>query len=373
VWEHSARAEMAATVPPFQRSVWRWRFGALALLMCSLRNDGVPAAVGSMMIDMVAATAFAFPIRLSRHPLRQVPESTRKAIQRKMHMDSPPGHRPRSDPRESPPLRPQQFRPFRPNDESAASSSLGLRLFLDTADPSAWNELLPTGIFHGVTCNPTLLERAGHACTIESLHLLAAHALSGAPFPVHAAAGSVAAVAPPPLEHAGCDEFMCQAWGGTVDELVYNGLALSSFDRSRVVVKVPVTAQGAQVARILVSEGVRVCLTACYSALQAIVAAGVGAEYLAPYCGRMDDEGLDGKAECRKMQSIVRGCQSGTRILVASIRNVETLTDLAAAGMETFTISPDVARSLFQVRLTEQAALEFEQAAQRNGMPRMAL
>jgi transaldolase len=231
----------------------------------------------------------------------------------------------------------------------------------------------PTGIFHGVTCNPTLLERAGHACTIESLHLLAAHALSGAPFPVHAAAGSVAAVAPPPLEHAGCDEFMCQAWGGTVDELVYNGLALSSFDRSRVVVKVPVTAQGAQAARILVSEGVRVCLTACYSAQQAIVAAGVGAEYLAPYCGRMDDEGLDGKAECRKMQSIVRGCQSGTRILVASIRNVETLTDLAAAGMETFTISPDVARSLFQVRLTEQAALEFEQAAQRNGMPRMAL
>ena len=33
------------------------------------------------------------------------------------------------------------------------------RIFLDTADTAEWDDLLPTGIFHGVTTNPTLLER----------------------------------------------------------------------------------------------------------------------------------------------------------------------------------------------------------------------
>ena len=37
-------------------------------------------------------------------------------------------------------------------------SPLALRYFLDTADEAEWSELLPLGIFHGVTTNPTLLE-----------------------------------------------------------------------------------------------------------------------------------------------------------------------------------------------------------------------
>lgn len=364
---------MVAVKHPFQRTVCRGLFVALAIVTCSLRLGEVPTATTTgLWVGTVAA--FDLPVRWQhRGHSTHKPESKRSSIPRKMYMDSPPGHLPRPDPREFSRRRPPI--PRRPGDYDALpdASSPGLRLFLDTADTSEWNELLPTGIFHGVTCNPTLLERAGHACTIELLHLLAARALRGNEPPVYGAAAAAAAVAPPPTDYACCDEFMCQAWGATVDELVYNGLALSSFDRSRVVVKVPVTAQGTQAARVLVGEGVRVCLTACYGAQQAIIAAGVGAEYLAPYCGRMDDQGLDGKAECRKMQAVVRGCQSGTRILVASIRNVETLTDLAAAGMETFTISPDVARSLFQVRLTEQAALEFEESAQRNMIPRLAV
>ena len=53
----------------------------------------------------------------------------------------------------------------------------GGRLFLDTADTDEWGELLPTGIFHGVTTNPTLLERAGQPCTVQNLHTMAAKAL----------------------------------------------------------------------------------------------------------------------------------------------------------------------------------------------------
>ena len=39
-----------------------------------------------------------------------------------------------------------------------AASMPGLRLSLDTADRNAWARWLPTGLFHGVTTNPMILE-----------------------------------------------------------------------------------------------------------------------------------------------------------------------------------------------------------------------
>ena len=85
--------------------------------------------------------------------------------------------------------------------------------------------------------------------------------------------------------------------------MVETGLRLASIEPARVTVKVPVTAAGTAAAAELVQRGVRVCLTACYGREQALVAASVGAEYLAPYLGRMDDAGKDGMEECRAMQA----------------------------------------------------------------------
>ena len=36
-----------------------------------------------------------------------------------------------------------------------------LRLYLDTADPLDWTDLMPTGIFYGITTNPLLTKRLG--------------------------------------------------------------------------------------------------------------------------------------------------------------------------------------------------------------------
>jgi len=216
------------------------------------------------------------------------------------------------------------------------------RLFLDTADPSEWDELLPTGIFHGVTTNPILLERAGQPCTIDNLHVLARKALQMT------------------------DEFMCQAWGATADDMVKSGMELSKPARDRIVIKVPVTMEGVKAASMLTQAGVRICLTACYNHKQAMIAAGVGAEYIAPYLGRMTEAGMNGSEECFRMQEVADGLQSEVRILVASIRDAQTMVDLAARGMETFTFSPAVARELFLEPLTTDAALAFEEAAEKN-------
>jgi transaldolase len=219
------------------------------------------------------------------------------------------------------------------------------RLFLDTAVQSEWEDLIPLGIFHGITTNPTLLERAGQECTIPAVQALAQKALS----------------------MVGCDEFMCQAWGASAEDMYNVGMQLSEIDRERVVIKVPVTFEGTKAASKLIDSGVRVCLTACYSSDQAIIAAGLGAEYLAPYLGRMTDAGKDGMEECKRMQDIVNGLGSSTRIFVASIRDVKSMGDLMSHGMDSFTFNPEIARELFAEALTTTAAEDFEAAAKRGG------
>lgn len=215
------------------------------------------------------------------------------------------------------------------------------RFFLDTADPAEWDSLLKLGIFYGVTTNPTILERCNQPCTIENIHSLAKQAL------------------------AQTEEFMCQAWGSTAKEMYETGMALSRPDRDRIVVKVPVTMMGVEAAHLLHQSGVRICLTACYDSKQALLAASVGAEYLAPYCGRMTDAGKNGEEECMRMLDIVDGLSGETRILAASLRSVDSIARLAEAGLNTFTFSPEVARMMFDEPLTDQAASDFEEAAAR--------
>lgn len=217
------------------------------------------------------------------------------------------------------------------------------RFFLDSADIDSWRELLPTGLFHGVTTNPTILERCGQRCSVNNIQLLAKLALTYT------------------------NEFMCQSWGSSVDEMVETGCALAAPNKSSIVVKVPVTKMGLEAATIMMRDhSLRVCLTACYNSQQTLLAAAIGAEYLAPYLGRMSDLGKNGAEECLTMLDIVDGLQSETRIVVASLRDASSIADLASSGMDTFTFSPDIARQLLSDPLTDQAATDFEQAAKRN-------
>jgi hypothetical protein len=75
---------------------------------------------------------------------------------------------------------------------------------------SSWG---PSGV---TTSNPSLLERCNQPCTVENLNRLAIAVLSIS------------------------EEFMCQAWGSTADEIYEKGLLLSHPDRDRrITIKVP--------------------------------------------------------------------------------------------------------------------------------------
>jgi transaldolase len=231
----------------------------------------------------------------------------------------------------------------RPGSQPDLFLPMALRLLLDSADPAAWAEWLPSGLFRGVTTNPTLLRRAGQPCSLEHLALLTARAIDG-----------------------GVQELHLQAWGSDV---LACGRALFALAPGRIWVKLPITRAGAAAARSLIAEGCPVTFTACYEPAQVLLAAALGADYIAPYLGRITDLGRDGHAELIRMQRIVEGAaqsaQEGLqlRLLVASLRSTEDLARLAAEGLNTFTISPAIAAELFAVEPTLAAAAQFERDA----------
>jgi len=211
---------------------------------------------------------------------------------------------------------------------------MALRLLLDSADPLAWDQWLPLNLFRGVTTNPTLLRRAEQPCSIDNLKELTQRALAH-----------------------GVQELHLQAWG---TDLLTCGRVLADLAPDRVWVKLPITRAGIEAAQQLQNDGLRITFTACYEPQQVLTAAALGADYIAPYLGRISDQGRDGHHEIITMQRCLDRLGSTTRLLVASLRSASDLPRLAAEGVDTFTISPAIALDLLQVEATEAAALQFE-------------
>jgi transaldolase len=134
-----------------------------------------------------------------------------------------------------------------------------------------------------------------------------------------------------------------------------------------VLVKLPITRAGAEAARRLIATGVPVTFTACYAVPQVLVAAALGARYIAPYLGRIGDLGRDGHADLIAMQQALDGVGATTRLLVASLRQPTDLSRLAAAGVGCFTMAPALAADLFAIDPTAEAAAQFERDAEAAG------
>ena len=211
-----------------------------------------------------------------------------------------------------------------------------LSLLLDNADPAIWGKWFRSGIFHGITTNPTLLKEAGQPCNLPRLKLLAQEA-----------------------QKIGCKELHIQAWGQTTNEIVDCGISIGNLStpQMHVFVKIPITKTGSEAAKELIKSNTLITFTACYEAKQVLIASSLGANYLAPYLGRIDDQGKDGAAELLTMQKILEGTCSTCKILVASIRDSSQINYLASKGISTFTINERIAKDLFKSKLTIEAAI----------------
>ena len=215
-----------------------------------------------------------------------------------------------------------------------------MRLYLDSADVAAWEHFLPSGLFHGITTNPLLAERAGWLyCKAEFSHYLKI------------------------AERLGAQELHIQVFG---EPSTFAAFAQRIFEEGRqagieAVVKIPMVVDAYPYISEIRKFGGKILMTACYESAQAIIAKRLKADYVAPYFGRMADLGADPLAEAACMQRYLEG--TSCMLLAASIRSTKFLAELAAIGVAGATISTDLANQLLSNRHSLDAVLEFDAAA----------
>jgi transaldolase len=207
-----------------------------------------------------------------------------------------------------------------------------MKLYADNADIRSVIPLLEDGLIHGVTTNPSIIARDGLALSdLPGLY--------------------------EEFERAGAAEIFMQATGEGRAELRKSADQVAGLGE-RIIVKVPATLDGFRVASELIRRDVRVLLTAVYSLAQATFAASIGADYVAPYFGRLVDSGEDGLAKVTHMNQVLESTK--TRVLVASVRSPNAAATLALNGVKCLTADAPVLLSMMVDPVTEKSAAEFE-------------
>jgi transaldolase len=205
-----------------------------------------------------------------------------------------------------------------------------MKFFLDSANPEEIRQALRWGIVDGVTTNPSLIAREGRP-TDEQIALIC-DLIDG---PVSAAVVETEARA-----------------------MVTEGRALRRIHRN-IVVKLPLTANGIEACSALSREGVRVNMTLCFSAAQALAAAKAGAFYVSAFVGRLEDIGGGGRDLVRNITTIFRNYGFETQVLAASLRGPSHVVECALAGAHVGTMPLKLMEALFRHPLTDQGLDQF--------------
>ena len=207
-----------------------------------------------------------------------------------------------------------------------------MKFFIDSGNVREIQALVPLGIIDGVTTNPSLLAKE-----------------SGDP---RAIVREICRLVQGPVSA----EVVATDAGGMIAE----GRELAAIDE-HVVVKVPFTREGVKACKALSSEGLRVNVTLIFSATQALLAAKVGAAYVSPFVGRLDDIASDGMGLIKQMVEVYRNYKFRTEILVASVRHPMHIVEAARMGADVCTCPPAVIEACFKHPLTDIGLAKFLQ------------
>jgi transaldolase len=140
--------------------------------------------------------------------------------------------------------------------------------------------------------------------------------------------------------------------------MIEEGRRLAKIHKN-VVVKCPLTREGIKATAALSGEGIRVNVTLCFSAAQALLAAKAGAYIVSPFVGRLDDIGQTGMDLVRNIVTIYRNYNYKTKVLAASLRSPTHVIDAALAGAHIGTMPFKVLDMLFNHPLTDKGLDQF--------------
>ncbi len=199
-----------------------------------------------------------------------------------------------------------------------------MQIFLDTANVAEITRARSMGLVDGVTTNPSLMAReSGSARDILA---------------------RIAEIVPGDVSA----EVLATDAAGMVRE----GRELAAI-APNIVVKCPLTPDGLQAVRQLAEHDIRVNVTLCFSAPQALFAAKAGAAMISPFVGRLDDIATPGMQLVSDIREVYDNYAFDTRILVASIRNPLHVVEAARVGADIATMPAKVLDLLIRHPLTD--------------------
>jgi transaldolase len=198
-----------------------------------------------------------------------------------------------------------------------------MKLFVDTGSLKEIETVAALGIIDGVTTNPSLLakEPGDFRQNLKKICDIVKGPVSG--------------------------EVTATDFAGMMRE----GHDIAAID-DHMVVKVPLTRDGIKACKALSGEGLRVNVTLCFSAAQALLAAKAGATYISPFVGRLDDIAMNGMDLIREIVQIYDNYEFTTQVLVASCRHPIHIVESAKMGADVATCPPAVIDQLFNHPLT---------------------
>lgn len=205
-----------------------------------------------------------------------------------------------------------------------------MKLFLDTANLEEIRKAKAWGVLSGCTTNPSLLakEKADWQQQMKEV-------CNEVPGPVS-------------LETTETE----------ADAMFEQGLKFADV-ADNAVVKVAMTPDGLNAGRRLADRGIPVNVTLVFSAAQALLAAEIGATYVSPFLGRLDDVGSDGLALLSEICEIYQAQEYDTLVLAASLRHPVHVVEAARMGADVATMPFEVFSKLVKHPLTDAGLTKF--------------
>src|SRR5438876_7615704 len=160
-----------------------------------------------------------------------------------------------------------------------------MKIFVDTGSIKDIETIAALGILDGVTTNPSLLakESGDYRQNLKRICDIVKGPVSG--------------------------EVTATDFAG----MMRQGHDIAEIDE-HMVVKVPLTRDGIRACKALSTEGLRVNVTLVFSAAQALLAAKVGATFVSPFVGRLDDVATHGMELIRDIVSIYDNYEFATQV-----------------------------------------------------------
>ena len=209
-----------------------------------------------------------------------------------------------------------------------------MKIFLDTADTELIRKYYGTGLIDGVTTNPTLIRKSGRD-----------------PEEVYQE-----------IQDIGLRDISMEVVGDS-NEMIEEGIRLATKFPKSATIKVPCTPDGLLAcAELSCKDLIRVNVTLIFDVAQAILSAKAGAAYVSPFVGRLDDNSITGLNLIKDIDEVFRvQCVHKTKILSASIRYVNSVSQSFANGANIVTMPPSVFDKMYNHVLTDKGLEIFDE------------